>query len=99
MRSVGGVEMGRASGTETDATFFLSLAYEAPTILRLHHQGIDSSSGSCGVKLRQEWQPQRDSPGVVVLSGVLRRRVRSFSLQRRRPKGWWCCRSQGKRMA
>lgn len=49
MRSVGGVEMGRASGTETDATFFLGLVYEAPTILRLHHQGIDSSSGSCGV--------------------------------------------------
>lgn len=48
MRSVGGVELGRASGTETDATFFLSLAYEAPTILRLHHQVIDSSSGSCG---------------------------------------------------
>lgn len=48
MRSVGGVGMGRASGTETDATFFLSLVYEAPTILRLHHQGIDSSSGSCG---------------------------------------------------
>lgn len=41
--------MGRASGTETDATFFLGLAYEARTILRLHHQGIDSSSGSCGV--------------------------------------------------
>lgn len=41
--------MGRASGTETDATFFLGLAYEAPTVLRLHHQGIDSSSGSRGV--------------------------------------------------
>lgn len=27
---------------------FLSLVYEAPTILRLHHQVIDSSSGSCG---------------------------------------------------
>lgn len=40
--------MGRASGTETDATFFLGLVYEARTILRLHHQGIDSSSGSCG---------------------------------------------------
>lgn len=40
--------MGRASGTETDATFFLGLVYEAPTILRLHHHGIDSSSGSCG---------------------------------------------------
>lgn len=48
MRSVGGVGMGRASGTETDATFFLGLVYEAPTILRLHHHGIDSSSGSCG---------------------------------------------------
>lgn len=40
--------MGRASGTETDATFFLGLVYEAPTILRFDHQGIDSSSGSCG---------------------------------------------------
>lgn len=49
MRSVGGVGMGRASGTETDATFFLGLVYEAPTILRLHHQGIDYSSGSRGV--------------------------------------------------
>lgn len=37
MRSVGGVGMGRASGTETDATFFLGLAYEARTILRLDH--------------------------------------------------------------
>lgn len=33
---------------ETDATFFLGLAYEAPNILRFDHQGIDSSSGSCG---------------------------------------------------
>lgn len=29
--------------------FFLGLAYGAPTILRLDYQGIDSSSGSCGV--------------------------------------------------
>lgn len=56
--------MGRASGTETDATFFFGFAYEAPTILRLHHQGfhfsvgVQRDGGAVG-RRRREWRELR----------------------------------------